>query len=72
VTAEAGQDSLSRLVQELEQAASQLRSGELEGEQAAALVERCADLAGEVAGELERRDRAVASGESVPGQERLL
>ncbi|MFL5827692.1 MAG: hypothetical protein ACJ76V_14300 [Thermoleophilaceae bacterium] len=72
MTAEPGQDGLSRLVDELEQAASQLRSGELEGEEAAALVERCADVAGQLAGELERRERAVVSGEPAPGQERLL
>jgi hypothetical protein len=72
MTGEPSQDGLARLVSELERAATTLRSGELGGEDAAALVERCAELAGELAGELERRERAAASGEPAPGQERLL
>jgi hypothetical protein len=62
--------SLDDLVQELERAAVQLRQGELESAAAADLVERCAELAARIGGELERQAR---SGEgSSPGQETLL
>jgi polyhydroxyalkanoate synthesis regulator phasin len=55
-----GVDPLQHLTEQLEQAAAQLRSGELEPQQAARLVEDCARLAGEAATELDRRVRAAA------------
>jgi hypothetical protein len=58
---------------ELRETAGRLRDlpADARAEDAAALVERCAELAGEVAGELERRYRD-ARAEPAPGQERLL
>jgi hypothetical protein len=55
-----GIDPLQHLTEQLEQAAAQLRSGELEPQQAAKLVEECARLAGDAAAELDRRARAAA------------
>ena len=46
--------------------AERLRSEQLEPAEAAELVERCAELAGRVGGELDARGRAAE------GQERLL
>jgi exonuclease VII small subunit len=62
---------LDSLVDELEQIVARLRSGELEGDAAAAAVERCAALASELGGELEIQARA-ATAEEPPGQEKLL
>ena len=62
---------LDALVEELEQTAARLRSGELEPDDAAAAVERCAELASQVGGELDVQARAAALDEP-PGQERLL
>jgi exonuclease VII small subunit len=62
---------LESLVEELEQTAARLRSGELDGDAAAEAVERCAQLATEVGGELDGQARA-ASAEEPPGQEKLL
>jgi exonuclease VII small subunit len=62
---------LDALVEELEHTAIRLRSGELDADEAASAVERCADLASQLGGELDARARAVASDEP-PGQERLL
>jgi hypothetical protein len=62
---------LDTLVEELEQTAARLRSGELDGDAAAAAVERCAELASRVGAELDLQARAAAAGEP-PGQERLL
>jgi hypothetical protein len=59
------------LIQELEDAARKLRAGEIQGEDAAALVERCAELAGQLDSELDRQARA-ARAEGLPGQEKLL
>jgi hypothetical protein len=56
---------------ELEGAAERLRAGDLEADAAAALVERCAELAATLGGELDRAARAAA--EPMPsGQETLL
>jgi hypothetical protein len=61
---------LDDLTHQLEDAAAQLRSGELEAGAAADVVERCAELAARLGAELERQAR---SGEgSSPGQETLL
>ena len=62
--------TLEEIVQELERAAAQLRSGELDSKQAADLVERCAELAARLGGELEERARKGEGGS--PGQETLL
>jgi hypothetical protein len=62
--------NLEELVQELEQAAERLRSGELDSAEAADLIERCAQLAARLGGELEALAR---KGEGAsPGQETLL
>ena len=55
-------DPLQDLTNRLEQTAARLRSGELEPNDAARLVEECARLAGEAAAELDRRVRAAADG----------
>ena len=62
---------LDSLVDELEQTAARLRSGELDGDDAAVAVERCAELASQVSAELDIRARA-ATAEEPPGQEKLL
>ncbi|HEY1360374.1 MAG TPA: hypothetical protein VGF21_18880 [Thermoleophilaceae bacterium] len=61
--------SLDELVKELEAAAAQLRSGELPADEAADVVERCAELAGRIGSELDAQSRAASETE---GQERLL
>jgi hypothetical protein len=55
-----GIDPLQHLIEQLEQTAAQLRGGELEPREAARLVEECARLAGEAAGELDRRVRGAS------------
>jgi hypothetical protein len=65
------QGKLDDLVEELEHTAIRLRSGELDSDEAASAVERCADLASQLGSELDVQARAVASDEP-PGQERLL
>jgi hypothetical protein len=69
---DAGPDTLDHLIDRLERAAEQLRSGELSADAAATLVEDCAALATEAGAELERRARAAAAAEPPPGQNRLL
>ena len=64
--------TLDELVERLERAAEQLRSGELSPDAAATLVEDCAALATEAGAELERRSRAAAADEPLPGQDSLL
>ena len=61
---------LDDLVRELEAAATNLRSGDLDSAAAADLVERCAELAARLGGELEERARKGEGGS--PGQETLL
>lgn len=63
--------SLDPLVERLERAAEQLRSGDLSADAAASVVEDCAAVASQAAAELERRARAAAS-EPLPGQDTLL
>ena len=63
--------SLDDLVEKLERAAEQLRSGDLSPDDAASLVEDCAALASQASAELERLSRA-ASHEPMPGQDSLL
>lgn len=64
-------DDLDSLIDRLERAAEQLRSGDLSQDAAASLVEDCAALAGQAGAELERQARAAAV-EPRPGQEPLL
>ena len=59
-------DPLQHLTEQLEQTAAQLRSGELEPQQAARLVEDCARLAGDAAAELDRRVRVAADAPAPP------
>jgi hypothetical protein len=59
---------LDELVARLEQAAAELRAGELPPERAAALVDDCARLASEASAELDRRVRAADGGAPAPGQ----
>jgi exonuclease VII small subunit len=63
--------SLDQLVQRLERAAEQLRSGDLSPDAAAGLVEDCAALAAQASAELERLARA-SQHEPLPGQDSLL
>ena len=71
MNAEIDTTTLDDLVQRLESAAQQLRSGDLSPDAAAGLVEDCAVLAGEASAELERMSRASAA-EPPPGQDSLL
>jgi hypothetical protein len=60
---------LDALVDELEAAAARLRSGELGPDEAAELVERCAELAARIGSGLDAASREASQSE---GQERLL
>jgi hypothetical protein len=62
---------LESIARELEDAAARLRENEIDPDEAADLVERCADLATRAGQELERVARATPAGEQ-PGQETLL
>lgn len=62
---------LDRAIEELRDAASRLRAGDLAKDEAAALVERCAELAAEMGVELDGQARD-ARAEPPPGQESLL
>jgi exonuclease VII small subunit len=61
---------LEELVSELENTADQLRAGDLSPEDAAAAVERCAELAAKVGATLDAQAREPD--EALPGQEELL
>jgi exonuclease VII small subunit len=67
---DSGAMSLEELIAELEQAAEQLRTGELDSAAAADLIERCAELAARLGAELEALARKGEG--SAPGQETLL
>jgi hypothetical protein len=62
---------LGGLIEELETAAARLRSGELGADEAAAVVERCAELAARIGADLDAESRE-ASQAPAAGQERLL
>ncbi|HEV2819047.1 MAG TPA: hypothetical protein VGW11_00930 [Solirubrobacteraceae bacterium] len=64
-------DKLDALVERLDRAAEQLRSGDLSADAAASLVEECAALASQASAELDRRARA-AGRDPILGQDRLL
>jgi hypothetical protein len=59
---------LDRIVDRLERAAAELRSGDFDPERAAALVDECARLAGEAGSELDREVRAADAGSGPAGQ----
>jgi hypothetical protein len=61
--------SLERLTEELEAAAGRLRAGGLDPDEAADVVERCAELAARLGAEVDARARNASETE---GQERLL
>ena len=61
-------EQLDDLIAELEGVAARLRAGGLDHDEAASLVERCAELAGRVGAGLD----AEARGSQAEGQERLL
>jgi len=63
--------TLDALVERLERAAEQLRTGDLSPDAAAGLVEDCAALASQASAELERMARASAQ-DPAPGQDSLL
>ncbi len=62
---------LEAIARQLEEAAGRLRDESVGAEEAAELVERCAELAAQAGQELEREARATPAGEQ-PGQETLL
>jgi len=62
-------DSLTALADELEAVADKLRSDAVDSEEAADLVERCAETAARLGAEIDARARGAAESE---GQERLL
>lgn len=61
-------DGLDGVVERLERIAAELRSGDLEPERAAALVDECARLAAEAGAQL---DRAMSAPDASPDQLRL-
>jgi exonuclease VII small subunit len=61
-------DGLDAVVEKLERAADELRSGDLDPERAAALVDECARLAAEAGAQL---DRAMSAPDASPDQLRL-
>jgi exonuclease VII small subunit len=63
---------LEAAVRELEQAARELRSPEVETARAAELVDRCAEIAAEIGKELDRAARDAERDLPGTGQERLL
>ena len=64
-----GPESIDDLANELEDVAARLRSGKLDAEEAAKLVQQSAELAARIGTELDARGR---SADRLEGQERLL
>ena len=64
-------EHLDEIIERLERAAEQLRSGELSADAAATMVEDCASVAAQAAAELERQARASIPSPP-PGQDSLL
>ncbi|MGC2373478.1 MAG: hypothetical protein WA484_06365 [Solirubrobacteraceae bacterium] len=64
-------ERIDELIEQLERAAEQLRSGELSADAAATMVEDCAALATQASAELERQARAEVS-HAASGQDSLL
>jgi hypothetical protein len=63
---------LDDLIRELEDTATRLRAGDLEPAEAATLVDRCAELALQVGGGLDRVGREAERDLPDEGQEQLL
>jgi hypothetical protein len=63
--------TLDALVERLERAAEQLRTGDLSPDAAAGLVEDCAAVASQASAELDRMARESAQA-PIPGQDSLL
>jgi hypothetical protein len=63
---------LDDAIRELEEAARELRSDDVDPTQAAALVERCAEIAATLGSELDRVAREAERSAPDSGQERLL
>jgi hypothetical protein len=61
--------TLEQLAGELEALADKLRADAIDADEAADLVERCADLAQRIGAEIDARGRSAGEAE---GQERLL
>jgi hypothetical protein len=61
--------TLEELAADLESVADKLRAEAIDAEEAADLVERCADLAQRISAEIDARSRSAGD---VEGQERLL
>lgn len=68
---QAGTARLEEIAKQLEQSASELRSGNLDSERTTGLVTRCAELASQASIELDRIAGAAPEG-LLPGQEELL
>jgi hypothetical protein len=64
-----GAPQLEELAAELEAVADKLRSEAIDADEAAGLVERCAELAQRIGTEIDARSRSAGEAE---GQERLL
>jgi hypothetical protein len=62
-------EAIEEMARELEATAARLRSGEIDADEAAELVERCAELAGRLGSEVDAESRVASESE---GQERLL
>ena len=62
-------DSLAGLADELDAVADKLRADAVDTDEAADLVERCAEMAARIGAEIDARARGAAESE---GQERLL
>jgi len=64
-----GTPGLEDLAAELELVADKLRADAIDADEAAGLVERCAELAQRIGAEIDARSRSASEAE---GQERLL
>jgi hypothetical protein len=64
-------EGLAAIVERLERAAAELRSGDLDPGRAAALVDECARLAADAGAQVDAELRAADAGTAAPGQLRL-
>ena len=63
---------LDALIRELEEAARDLRADDIDPDRAAAIVDRCAEIAVSLSGELDHAVREAERDAPGSGQERLL
>ena len=63
---------IDSVIRELDAASGRLRAGEMEPDEAARLIERCAELAARVGAELDRAAREADREAPGDGQEQLL